>query len=368
MTTGEYLDQHFTDEQLKGVLGSPWGLYGLPPEASAFAGHALLVNHYANGGYYPVGGSGVIAESVVPIVEGRGGQTLVNHSVDEILVEDGRAVGVRVTHRKGRELVEKTFFADIILSNAGAHTTYTRMMPEGLHLPFDDAIRHFPNGTANVTLYLGLKDDPAKLGLRGENYWMYDGYDHDAIYAERNALVDGKTSAVYLSFPSMKNPEARGHTAEIIAFIDAEPFIAWKNKPWRRRGNDYEQLKEHISNSLIAFVEARLPGFEDLIDYRELATPITTEHFTNHRNGNIYGLPMIPEKFKATWLGPRTPIRNLYLTGSDAATYGIVGSMMSGVLATSLAMGRPWSMLTIMARAIRFSQRLHAQEGTAREK
>jgi len=319
------------------------------------------VHHYGDGGYYPVGGSGVIAKAVVPIVESWGGQVLVNHSVDEIVVENGRAVGVRVSIKKERKLIDKTYNADTVISNTGAQSTYTNLMPDGVRLPFEDTIRSFPDGTANVTLYLGLDDNPAEFGFRGENYWIYDGYDHDAIYARRNNLTEGSVGAVYLSFPSLKNPEARGHTAEIIAFMDAEPFKAWKNKPWRKRGEDYEQVKDRISEALIAFVEKRIPGFGNRVVYRELSTPITTEHFTNHRNGYIYGLPLVPEKFKAGWLGPRTPIRNLYLTGSDAASFGIVGAMMSGALSTAVVMGRPWSMVTIMSRAIQFSKILHAR-------
>lgn len=206
-----------------------------------------------------------------------------------------------------------------------------------------------------------MADDPGKLGFRGENYWIYDGYDHDRLYARRNALVDGKPCAAYLSFPSLKNPRARSHTAEIIAFLDAEPFVSWETKPWRRRGEDYEQLKARISEALIGFVESRFRGFRDLIDYQELGTPITTEYFTNHRNGNIYGLPMIAERFKAAWLGPYSPIPNLYLTGSDAAFFGIVGAMMSGVLTTAVAQGRPWGVMGFISKAMKFSRDLHAE-------
>ena len=115
MTTGEYMDTHFTNERLKAVLVGQWGLYGLPPEVSAFVVHAMLIFHYLDGGFYPVGGSAMIAESIIPIVESQGGKTLENHSVDKIIIEKGRAVGVRVTHKKGRELIEKTFYADVII-------------------------------------------------------------------------------------------------------------------------------------------------------------------------------------------------------------------------------------------------------------
>ena len=39
------------------------------------------------------------------------------------------------------------------------------------------------------------------------------------------------------------------------------------------------------------------------------------------------------------WLGPRTPIRNLYLTGSDVALLGIMGALMGGVLTASCLLG-----------------------------
>ena len=290
MTTGEYLDSHFTDEKLKAVLLGQWGLYGLPPHQSAFVGHALLVRHYMEGGYYPIGGSRRIAQSIVPIIEAHGGKVLKNHSVEEILIKNNRVMGVSAVAKKGRKTIEKRFLSPMVISDAGAHTTYT-----------------------------------------------------------------------LLSFPSLKNPEAKGHTAEIIAFLDVDPFISWENKLWRQRGEEYEALKERIGDALVAFVEERFPGLAQRVCYRELGTPVTTEYFTNHRNGNIYGLPMVPEKFQVRWFSPRTPISGLYLTGSDAAFFGIVGAMMSGVLSTAVATGRPWKLPAIFTQAMKYSKALHQQ-------
>lgn len=363
VTTGEYMDVHFSDEQLKAVLLGQWGLYGLPPSQSAFVGHALLVRHYMEGGYYPVGGSARIAESIVPIIEVHGGKVLENHAVEEILIEDGRAIGVRALEKKGKKTVEKTFLADMVFSNAGAHTTYTCLIPKEVKLPSRQKVANFPNGAANVTVYLGLEGNPRELGFEGENYWIYAGYDHDEIHARRNELVDGKVSHAFLSFPSLKNPVAKGNTAEIIAFLDIEPFLSWENEPWHRRGEEYEALKERIGDALVAFVGERFSGFAERIVYREVATPLTTEHFTNHRNGNIYGLPMVPEKFRVRWLSPKTPIRGFYLTGSDAAFFGIVGAMMSGVLSMAVATGQTWKLPAFFARAMKYSTALHQETG-----
>ena len=49
-----------------------------------------------------------------------------------MLVENGRAVGVEVVHRKGgRDRIER-YTAPLVISNAGAHNTYARLLPREL--------------------------------------------------------------------------------------------------------------------------------------------------------------------------------------------------------------------------------------------
>ena len=123
LTTKEYMDTNFKDPILKAVLVSQWGDYGLPPSESAFYMHAGLVVHYLKGGYYPVGGSGTIAESVKPIIEKNGGEMHIFSEVTEIIMENKKAVGVKVKQTKGKSIIEKEFFAPIIVSDAGVYNT-----------------------------------------------------------------------------------------------------------------------------------------------------------------------------------------------------------------------------------------------------
>ena len=71
----------------------------------------------------------------------------------------------------------------------------------------------------------------------------------------------------------------------------------WRCQPWRKRDDAYQQLKSRISDGMLAFVEHRYPGFRALVDYSELSTPLTVEHFTGHRAGSIYGLAATPTDF-----------------------------------------------------------------------
>lgn len=358
MTTSEYLDEHFKDPRLKAILPAQWGDHGLPPSQSSFVIHALIASHYLYGAWYPVGTSKTIADSIVPIIENAGGKVLVNHTVDEIIIEKGRAIGVRVTHKKGKSLIQKEFFAENIVSNAGATITYVNLIPADYPLDFREEVASFPDSAAHVTIYLGLRDDPRKLGFQGENYWIYSSLDHDQNFARRNELVEGKIAGCYLSFPSLKDPEAKAHTAELIAFADAEPFKQWKDEAWKKRGEDYEQLKQKITDALLNFVEQYHPGFRNLVEFCELSTPLSTEHFTGFKNGAIYGVPAIPKRYEVEWIGPRTPIKNLYLTGADAASHGVVGAMMGGVMTASLVLGLRDNFMKLISDAMKYSQTL----------
>lgn len=360
LTVKDYLDRHFQDPKLKALLTSQWGDYGLPPSLAVFAQHATIVQHYLNGGYYPVGGAGEIAASVKKIVEKSGGKFLLSREVTEVLIENGSAVGVRVRKVNTKDVntknvntkdnldastsvKEEEYYAPIIVSNAGTANTYLKLIPTDYPIPFRDSLQKFIKQyppTTNLTVYLGFSEDPRKLGFKGENHWIYSTIDHDKIYEHKGNSTNGdvKPLSVYLSFPSLKDPKAENHTAEIIADTDYEPFVQWKNQPWLHRDDNYQQLKQHLTDTLIDFVDKHYPGFADIIAYKELSTPLTNEHFTAHHQGAIYGLPAVRDRFEAqnsAWTTPKTPLPGLYLTGSDVCSLGIVGAMMGGIFTLS---------------------------------
>jgi all-trans-retinol 13,14-reductase len=358
-TTGEYLQRNFDDPRLRAVLVSQWGNYGLPPAMSSFIIHALIVNHYMDGGYYPAGGAKTIANAIIPGIEQAGGRLLLNQQVTEIIVHNGRAVGVQVIKRKSEDSTRQEFYAPYVVSDTGAWITYGKLMPASYQHPFIEQVKGYPTIAGNVTLYLGFKADPRQaLPVQGENYWIFRDYDHDDIYDRRNELLSGIIRMVYLSFPSLKKSDVQHHTAEIISFVDYEPFRSWADQPLKKRDHDYQQLKEKISQALLDFVEKRLPGFRDQVAYHELSTPLTTEYYTGYPRGNIYGIPATPLRYRQKWIDWHTPLKNLYLSGSDAATHGIAGAMMGGIYAAAAILGLPISLMKIFRTAFKYSNDL----------
>lgn len=357
VSTQEYMNKNFKSQELISILCSQWGDYGLPPSLSSFAIHALVVAHYLNGGFYPEGGSGVIADSVKKILEAKSGKILTSRSVQEIIIENQKAVGLRVINtlkskKEGKQVIE-TYYCNTIVSNAGAYNTFTKLIPETVNIPFKKDLVNFYKSNpkvSNITLYLGLKENPAKMGFLGENHWIYSDLDHDKNFAGGKSWVEtGIVPGAYLSFPSMKDSHPEGHTAEIIAFCDYEFFAKWKDQAWRDRDEEYQLKKKEITDMLLNYIERYYPGFKDLIEYAELATPITTEFFTGHAQGTIYGMPCVPDRFnesKSPWFDAKTPIENLYLTGADASSPGVSGAMMGGVIAFSQSSGK--SMIKVL--------------------
>jgi phytoene dehydrogenase-like protein len=348
-TTQQYLERRFRDPRLRAVVASQWVDYGLPPGQSAFATHAVIATHYLNGAWYPNGGAGQIAKATGAIIRASGGELLPNHDVTSIRLEGNRAVGVEVHVNKGTDGLGTEFRAPIIISDAGAWNTFTRMLPSA-SLPFRSELKSPPAGFEVVELFLGLRRDPREMGFQGENHWIFSSFDHDEMYAQRNELLNGRAVMAYLSFPSLKDPSAKRHTAEVIAPLSYGSLEAYRQEPWRRRGVDYESAKNRIIQALLHLIESHHSGFRDLLEYSELGTPLTFEHFTAAPSGSIYGYPGTPERYRKAWLGPDTPIRNLYLTGSDAALPGIMGALMGGVLTAGRLIG-PFGFFQIVRAA-----------------
>ena len=93
------------DERLRAVLGSRWADYGSPPDRAPFLEHALVTGAYNSGAFYPVGGPERFAELLIPLVEAARGELRLNCRLHEVLVENGRAVGVIC--RQGNGVVEE---------------------------------------------------------------------------------------------------------------------------------------------------------------------------------------------------------------------------------------------------------------------
>jgi len=208
------------DPRLRAVLTAQWGYYGTPPSRAPFAIQALITRHFLHGGYYPVGGAQEIARCLCRTVAAAGGWTRVVAEVEEVLVERGRAAGVRLA---GGEVLR----APRVVLASGVGTAVRRLLPEHVRAtPWAAALRALEPGPAHVCLYLGLQGgDPRRAGASGANHWIYRTWSHDsAVWDVAPDQPLPPAPVLYVSFPSLKDPHhdpgpEQRHTAEVVTFV-----------------------------------------------------------------------------------------------------------------------------------------------------
>jgi all-trans-retinol 13,14-reductase len=339
-TTLEVFKQLGASPKLVSVLTGNFGDYGLPPSQSSFLMQALLAEHYRHGAAYPVGGASRIASTIVPSIERAGGAVITSAPVAQILVEKGRAVGVRL--ESGEDIR-----APIVVSDAGVRLTFERLLSHEIRaeLGLYEPLREISASVSSVTLYLGFEGTPAELGMPRHNLWLYPHGDHDRGFG----WVTGHAGfpprseplpVAYCSFAAARDPDfARRHpghsTAEVITVSNNGWFRAWQDTPWHRRGEAYERTKQAWTERLLEPLLKRLPQLQSRIRHSELSTPLSTRHFASHPDGEIYGLVHSPARFTHRRLRADTPIRGLFLAGSDVVTCGVAGGAAGGVVAAS---------------------------------
>ena len=340
-TTYEVLSSLTKNETLIKVLTGQYGDYGLAPKESSFSMHASVARHYFDGGNFPIGGSSQIVKTIDPVIEASGGTILISAEVDEVLIEKNIATGVKM--KDGKIIRAKN-----IVSNAGIMTTYNTLLPPSIikKHKLNKQLQKLNRSVAHASLYIGLEGSLEELKIPKTNYWIYPSEgDHDTCVKRYLDDLSQPFPVVYLSFPSAKDPDWPNRypgksSIDIITLLPYETFEKWSDTSWKKRGDDYEAIKEEFAQRLLKELYKQLPQVEGKISYYELSTPLTTQHFVNYEKGEVYGLDHSPSRFRQAFLKPRTPIKNFYLTGQDIVTAGVGGALFSGVLTSMVITGK----------------------------
>jgi all-trans-retinol 13,14-reductase len=340
-TTREVLHALRASPELQAVLTAQWGDYGLPPARSSFAIHALVTSHYFDGAAYPVGGASQILAALLPTIASAGGAVVVNAEVTEVLLDGQRAIGVRMAD--GRELR-----AARVISDIGALATLERLVPRQatpVVQPVATRLRSIEPSLAHCCLYVGIDKSALTAPLPEANLWCHPGPDFDANLMRFEHDIKSEFPFVFISFPSAKDPtfdeRHPGHaTIEVATLAPYAAFARWDRTEWRRRSADYESMKRDIGERLLGALHRHVPGLDAAIMRWEISTPLSTRHFLGVAYGEIYGLAHTPARFVSRDLRPRTPIANLFLTGQDVGTCGVMGAVSGAITAASVVLRR----------------------------
>ncbi|KAF0716834.1 Aste57867_2629 [Aphanomyces stellatus] len=329
-----------TNQDLIGILNYCWADYGDPPGRSAFAMNSAILNHYRGGGYYPIGGPSVIAKKVTRAIEAHGGKVLVRAPVETILVDaSGAAYGVRV---KGKDILAK-----MVVSTVGAPATYTKLIPEAhsrrvAHLVKDLADPALQSCSSVMSLFVGFKGDAKELDLPTYNIWKFPSWDHQANMDANKTSPNAPDAFYFLSFSSAKDPTyATRYPGKQCGLVTAPNFYEhveqFKDERVKRRGDAYEALKAMWTERLLKVFLDEFPKVtRESIEVLDLGTALTNDYYLGTTRGAIYGLGHTPARYASDVTSVRSPITNLFLSGQDTVSAGIIGSATAGLLTAAL--------------------------------
>ena len=337
---------HIKDPLLKKVLNIQCGDHGLPPSKASFPFHCALMDHYFNGGFYPMGGGAAIVKAMTNAIKKYGGEIKTGQAVKKILLEadknnsaayHGKAVGVEL---QNGEIIR----AKRVVSNADPGTTYKLVGHQNLSPKLIKKLDATRYSVTSLMFFISVDMDVREAGIDSGNIWFMPNKDMDGIYEDLtkvSILEKDEFDSLFISCSSLKDPlsfNGKHHTLEVVTFIDYDSFKA-DNGGQQDNEETYRKIKERLSEKLMNTFKRILPAIHKNIVHLEVGTPITNEYYINSTKGNVYGtekgfMQTGPFSYKA-----KTEIENLYMCGASIMSHGVAGASYSGVKTAAEILG-----------------------------
>lgn len=323
---GDYLDAWFSFDGLKGVYGFE-GVIGnmVSPYASGSA--YVLLHHYfgeVNGRVgawgHARGGMGAITQAMARSAEARGVEIRVSAPVAEVLVEGGRAAGVRLADGA-------VIRARAVAANVNPKTLFLDMVdPGALEAEFLRAMRAWRCRSGTFRMNVALSELPAFTGMpEGDPQELLSGTIDIApslAYLERafdDARQAGwsKAPIVSMCIPSTIDDSLAPPGAH-VASLFCQHF-----NPALPDGRSWDEVKDAVADLIIDTVDAYAPNFRRSVVGRQVLSPLDLEREFGLVGGDIFhGALHLDQIFSlrpaAGYADYRAPIAGLYLCGSGA--------------------------------------------------
>jgi phytoene dehydrogenase-like protein len=309
MLSADDLAERFKDPFLKMAIPQMFAW----PEIPVMAGLSLLAYmHTCNAGF-PEGGSLEFARAIERRYLELGGQIHYKSQVEKILVEDDRAVGVRLYN-------DEEHFAETIISACDGHGTIYDMLGGRFKNRKIDKIYdgHMPIH-AQLQVSLGVNRD-----LSGEPHWT-------TYLLEKPMLIAGEEHEVIGVKHYCYDATLAPHGKSAVVIMLRTNYAYWQRIYGRKL---YDTEQNQVSQILIDWLESIYPGIKQDIEVVDVATPLSYERYTGNWQGSSCGWLLTKETMGMMIQGINKTLpglKNFYLAGQWVEPGGSVPlAAMSG--------------------------------------
>ncbi len=321
-TVYSFVSQFVKDPLLRRVFSfHPLLVGGNPFQTTSI--YALI--HYLErewGVHYAMGGTGALVSALGRLFEELGGRIHLNTPVDEIVVPNGHARGVRT--RTGRFLP-----ADAVVSNADVANTYRKLLDPRVRRKYTDSrLERMQYSMGLFVLYFGTRKQYP--GIRHHTIILSATYEEllDDIFNKKRLSEE---FSLYLHRPTATDPANGAGGLRLLLRVNPCPEPAERNRLGCRR--------PRLQRRALEFLDQRhLPGLLDNLATVRTLTPLDFETTLNSYAGS--GFSFEPIFTQSAWFRPHNQsedIPNLYFVG--AGTHpgaGVPGVLSSAKIAEKL--------------------------------
>jgi all-trans-retinol 13,14-reductase len=272
-----------------------------------------------------------LSNALVKFITEHGGQVLTGKKVDQVLVQDHAAQGVRTSD--GKE-----YRARVVVSNANAYDTMHAMVAGEAEFLKDYLGRMdtFTTSLSTFIIFLGLRKDLVReRGLKDYEIFYETGYDPEAGY---RAALEGKVEDGGVGVTLYDNiyPGYSPAGKNILTLMGLQGYAPWQGFEkdyFQGRKEAYRAEKNRMADILIEKAEkVLLPGLRRAIEVKEIGTPLTNLRYTLNHRGAIYGWDQTLDNSEPRRLPHHTPIKKLWLAGAWTRPGGGYGAVLGSGL------------------------------------
>ncbi len=316
---GQVVEEAFDHPYLKTALLWFAAQSGPTPDQSAsgdFVGWQAMLHE--SGAKRPKGGSGMLTQAMIKMIEAHGGEVRANSPVAEIMIKNGEAFGVKLA--SGEEILAKR-----VISNAHVQTTMLKMVgPDHLDAKLLHRVKNINVGNgfgmvvrcavSELPEYTACpEDDDIHRGL--QLLCPSREYMNNAIGDFQKGLPPEKPAVVAMTFSKIDPTLAPdgGHT--LFTWAQWHPYDLQNGLKW-------DDIREREADKIYDVVVNYAPNMKGKLIDRYIQTPLDIERKHGLLKGNVMHVEMTFDQMFMFRPTPemsqyKTPIKNLYLSSAS---------------------------------------------------
>lgn len=338
----DVLNEWFDSEFLKAPLARLASELGAPPSQKTIAIGAIMMAMRHNPGMArPRGGTGALVQALVNLVKSKGGVILTEQHVEKILIDDGKAVGVRVAG--GTEYRANKG----VISNIDAKRVFLQLMDAS------DIDHAEPNLRERLERRIVNNNETIlKIDLALDQPLRFEHHEHKDEYLIGSILISDSVSHVeqahskctlgeipdqdpsmYVVMPTMLDPSMAPEGKHTLWIEFFAPYQIAGAEGTGLKGTGWtDELKNKVADRVIDKLADYSPNLKNSIMARRVESPAELGERLGAYKGNYYHIDMTLDQMIFFRPLPelanyKTPIDGLFLTGAGTHPGGSISGM-----------------------------------------